>query len=283
MTIEEKAKAYDEAIERAKYYYNEGKTLEYATDVASYIFPKLKESEDEGINKSIIAILNNYIDDSNTFKHKMIAWLEKQGEPKSDKVEPMVYNHYIMSNPNFFQWIYERLVHVYNENPNEHYMLSLKERIEDMQKSSDKVESKFKVGDWVVKKSGNPFEDNRKFARINMIDKEKLWFDCGTWLEDKYLRLWTIQDAKDGDVLASSLDNKPFIFNGCLDSIYVGAYGGLSFSDKFITTDNQPLYHFWDAKINVRPATKEETKRLFNNMKEAGYKWDADKKEPIKL
>lgn len=51
MTQEEKARAYDEAIERAKYYYNEGKTLEYATDVASYIFPKLKESKDEKIKK----------------------------------------------------------------------------------------------------------------------------------------------------------------------------------------------------------------------------------------
>ena len=34
MTIEEKAKRYDEAIEKAKYYYDEGKTLEYAN-----IFP----------------------------------------------------------------------------------------------------------------------------------------------------------------------------------------------------------------------------------------------------
>jgi|GEM_PF-5924382 len=43
-------------------------------------FPELKESEDERIRKSIIAIINNYVDNSNTFKPKMIAWLEKQGE-----------------------------------------------------------------------------------------------------------------------------------------------------------------------------------------------------------
>ena len=40
------------------------------------------ESEDERIRKSIIAIISNYVDNSNTFKPKMIAWLEKQGEQK---------------------------------------------------------------------------------------------------------------------------------------------------------------------------------------------------------
>ena len=48
------------------------------TESLSYIFPELKESEDEEIRKSIIAILNNYVDNSNTFKSKMIVWLEKQ-------------------------------------------------------------------------------------------------------------------------------------------------------------------------------------------------------------
>ena len=47
------------------------------TDVQDF-FPELAESEDERIRKSIIAIINNYVDNSNTFKPKMIAWLEKQ-------------------------------------------------------------------------------------------------------------------------------------------------------------------------------------------------------------
>lgn len=42
--------------------------------------PELAESEDERIRKAIIAIISNYVDNSNTFKPKMLAWLEKQGK-----------------------------------------------------------------------------------------------------------------------------------------------------------------------------------------------------------
>lgn len=59
MTEKEKAMAYDEAIERAKYYYNEGKTLEYANDIVSDIFPELKESDDERIRKTLIEMFSN--------------------------------------------------------------------------------------------------------------------------------------------------------------------------------------------------------------------------------
>ena len=49
MTQEEKAKAYDKALERAKKLYEQG-TI---TENLSYIFPELKESEDERIRKWI--------------------------------------------------------------------------------------------------------------------------------------------------------------------------------------------------------------------------------------
>ena len=83
LSIEEKAKAYDEAIERAKAYQGLRSEMEI-------IFPELKESEDERIIKSIIELLNEV---HFTFKHydinKMLSWLEKQGEQKpADKIEP---------------------------------------------------------------------------------------------------------------------------------------------------------------------------------------------------
>lgn len=85
LTIEEKAKAYDEAIlklrdmmpnwERLSY---NGKT--FLQDLI-HIFPALKESEDERIRKEIIYHIQNCDDtiDEETEK-KMIAWLEKQNE-----------------------------------------------------------------------------------------------------------------------------------------------------------------------------------------------------------
>lgn len=155
------------------------------------------------------------------------------------------------------------------------------------QESDDKVKRKFKVGDWVIRKDGQPFDNhNSKIAQIRNIDsKGRHWFDCGTWDEAKEIRLWTIQDAKDGDILTSSSTNSTFIYNGRFDNIYVGAHGGVSvgINDKFIIAYGQPLYYFWTAKQDVRPATKKETEHLFNCMTEAGYKWDADKKELIEL
>lgn len=39
---------------------------------------------------------------------------------------------YITPNKEFFNWIYNRLVCVHGENPNYDYMLSLRERIDDL-------------------------------------------------------------------------------------------------------------------------------------------------------
>lgn len=71
MIQEEKAKAYDEAIERAKKLYGKGITEE--------IFPELKESEDEKIRKEIISILRNayWTSNKNRF-NELVAWFEKQ-------------------------------------------------------------------------------------------------------------------------------------------------------------------------------------------------------------
>ena len=73
MTEKEKAKAYDEAIERAKKLYSNG--------IAEEIFPELKESEDEKIRKEIISILRNTYWTSNRNRfNELVAWFEKQGD-----------------------------------------------------------------------------------------------------------------------------------------------------------------------------------------------------------
>ena len=79
MTDKEKAKAYDEAIERVKKLYGNG--------IAEEIFHELKESDDEKIRRWIIDDIrynmsNEPLNDSEYKKkaEKAIAWLEKQGE-----------------------------------------------------------------------------------------------------------------------------------------------------------------------------------------------------------
>ena len=94
-TIEEKAKAYDEALERAKEIINsyEKRGLEellfYAKEDLGGIFPELKDGEyyDERIRKAIILTIkdNETLVSMNGFsKNDMIAWLEKQGEQKPE-------------------------------------------------------------------------------------------------------------------------------------------------------------------------------------------------------
>ena len=89
MTQEEKAKAYDKALERAKMEMSKDgmKNDVIAIHLAETIFPELKgESEDERISKEIIEYLERTIPhhhrDEVLKSKEWIAWLEKQGEQK---------------------------------------------------------------------------------------------------------------------------------------------------------------------------------------------------------
>lgn len=88
LSIEQKAKAYDEALERAKKINNEHKAQPF--DVMLKVFPELKEGEDEEHCKWILAYLYNGLRKSDEqFKGQFkaaIDWLEKQNnKPKSLK------------------------------------------------------------------------------------------------------------------------------------------------------------------------------------------------------
>lgn len=204
-------------------------------------------------------------------KEQKTVWSEKQGEEKiADKAESMEHG-YITTNSEFFQWIYDRLKYVYNENPNVDYMLSLKERIEDMQKFADKIEPKFKVGDWIVDKFG--------FTQ-QVLDFRGGIYTCTynsftTDSESNY-HLWTIQDAKDGDVLVAS-DESVFIYSGSTNT-YAQFYIALSKYGDFNTKGGN-----WEDKNFVKPATKEQRDSLMKAMADAGWEFDFEKKELKKI
>ena len=78
------------------------------------------------------------------------------------------------------------------------------------QKPTDKVESRFKVGDWIT--------NGKCTWKIDSIDEDMYYnnhcgIDCGGDIKsiDEEYHLWTIQDAKDGDVLVTGNKNI-FIF-----------------------------------------------------------------------
>lgn len=76
---------YEQALERARMINNgEDVDVEAGTTTCEYIFPELKESEDERIRKELIGFLQlphpQFVGERK--QEKWIAWLEKQGEKK---------------------------------------------------------------------------------------------------------------------------------------------------------------------------------------------------------
>ena len=67
-------KLYKEALERAESMYEEGMMPERL----EYLFPELKENEDEKIRKEIIDYVIVTLDDESSSKDRWLAWLEKQ-------------------------------------------------------------------------------------------------------------------------------------------------------------------------------------------------------------
>ena len=200
--------------------------------------PELKESEDEKIRKMIINHLNQERGSlSNEEAAEALAWLEKQGEMSKTCPRP----------------------------------------VQDEQQFADKEELKFKVGDWVVNKLGVAWH-------IDSFDRENYQVSDGKGNHNYFpiskqdkMHLWTIQDAKDGDVLATSAG--AFICNGNIggDSC-PGCYCGINTLGNFKTG----VEHHWTGKP-VFPATKSQRDTLFTKMREAGYEWSEETHELKKI
>jgi hypothetical protein len=93
-SIEEKAKAYDEAIERAKMSYHTGDYDKDALEMLEIIFPELKESEDERIIGIFREFAENFLfwEKYELTKEKALAWFEKQVEKGTNGNEREIPN-----------------------------------------------------------------------------------------------------------------------------------------------------------------------------------------------
>ena len=116
--------------------------------------------------------------------------------------------------------------------------------------------------------------------KINEKDMSK------TTKESKSIEpVWSIKDAKPGDVLANGnhililkeLDYDWYT-NGTPYSVH--AYCGIKPNGNF---ELGKEHWCFCGTLYMRPATSEERDLLFAKMKEAGYQWDADKKELKKI
>ena len=92
MTTEEKAKAYDEALEKAKELLDSPRTC-FDIEQLKDIFSELAESEDERIRKELKEAFEAY-DIESTWNgipiRSIFAWLEKRKEQKPGEIPPYV-------------------------------------------------------------------------------------------------------------------------------------------------------------------------------------------------
>lgn len=154
------------------------------------------------------------------------------------------------------------------------------------QKSSGKIEPKFKAGNW--------YQCTKDFFGKGVtFDKNTVYYctqeGC---LQDEYgchiaivkdlydnFKLWTIQDAKDGDILA--FDNDTIvIFKNLYNSKSFHSYCHIENCTFNVSEDELP--DCWSSE-GFKPATKEQRDAFMKAMNYAGYKWDEEKKELKKL
>lgn len=148
--------------------------------------------------------------------------------------------------------------------------------LKESEDKTNKVEPKFKVGDWVTTEGGfstllieNVDTDNNKY---------KMSFSCGRGkcspnidLIDSECHLWTIKDARDGSVLVSN--SSVFIFKEEYIAGKPTAYCGIM-NGQFI----QWQYGCWTDE-RCYPASEEDFVLLIHKMKDEGYRFDFMNKE----
>lgn len=238
-------KKYKEALERARICHKDlmnldGVVARMAKDFFEEVFPELKESEDEQHCKWIL----EYLYDG----------LRKSDEQFKDQFKAAI------------AWLEKQAE----------------------QKPVDKVEPKFRVGDWIIKNDDSSINIDYSCCEITKVENgnytiesiygHKVYNTFETFEKDYHL--WTIQDAKDGDVLAD--DCSIFIFrkigNKTWDDV-VDYYVGCDYESKSGIKIPNGVSHY--GKINnvyFKPANAEQRGLLFQKMHEAGYEWDAEKK-----
>ena len=256
-------KKYKNALEWARQVMD-GKTGFIRKEVEE-VFPELKESEDKKIRGAIIDHLKDY----NLIE--WADWLEKQGEFKNIDSDDLAtlenWEDFIKENKEKWQlndWFIEATL----------LLIQKVKHIENNENDNSLTrESEFKVGDWVVNKLDDVWH-------IDSIDNKNYQTSDGKGNYNYFpiskqdeMRLWTIKDAKNGDILMAKA---PFIFNGNLEGGIgcPGAHCAINTLGEF-QIPTSPKH--WTGHTTT-PATKEQRDLLFQKMHEAGYEWNAEKK-----
>lgn len=300
---------YKEALERAKMWRDKSGMPTDRQGILDDIFPELAESEDERIKKEILNVFKQLGKDTtlcgrNYDYAKWIAWLEKQGKPNPYSGISFDYNGHtwgMCARDNGVDILLDKqlLKHLENQGEqkpaiemksaeeslgvsSEEYNDIVNECLYGESKPADKEEPKFHEGDWIIR--------NNEYTGIPVqVIEFKGYYRCNLNGEVVTLtsndvhnnfHLWTIQDAKDGDVL--QLGEVTAIFKKYIGQEKCICYCSIDEDGVFeipIEDGEDNIY----GCTNTTPATKEQRDTLFVKIKEAGYEWFAGLRELRKL
>ena len=150
----------------------------------------------------------------------------------------------------------------------------LAKRLCSKSSNTGKIEPKFKDGDWIITPTNKVLQiTSIEGTSYRFNNESHYWEICYC---DEQCRFWTIEDAKDGDVLACKEEILLFKSYSVQERISLYCwYNG--------QTNNFHSKEEIDISLNKRhkifPATKEQRDTFMKAMNDAGYEWDAEKKE----
>lgn len=224
LSIEQKAKAYDEAVERARKIHNDTE-FDYEKGMVEEIFPELAMSEDEKIRKKFIKLVKMSSEVGGFALHKweadeMLAWLEKQGEQKPIiNVPPREVILAIwdlgnewkeLTNGSISTEYGTQLDYIQKHWHESEYYLREKQGeqndsdVKDYNsidphfgKSIDNIEPKFKNGQWIVWQN-KCYKVNYNGCGYELIDQNGLRTSLEYGTVDKSAHLLTIDDVQNG-------------------------------------------------------------------------------------
>ena len=318
LSTEEKARRYDEALDRAKKL-KENSDNTAVIDGCEQIFPELQGNEDEKMRQWIIDDIRYNVNNESLFyseykkkAEKAIAWLEKQGKTNSQNNNPFKIESdkfYFCIKDYFAGGCYRskkgdivlakngmNMMGLSPKEASEYFMPinPFKEHVvvdwfekqrEETVDNANKIRPKFDIGDWITCPAFIPAPH-----LLHVINNEDGLYE----LEDVYgtkkqstisdiesiYDHWDFNDAKEGDVLSYETDEGD-LWIMLYWSLYEPYEGHVHYHALLVNdkfTDKGTCCICID---DLKPATIEQHELLFRKMKEEGYQWDKNKKELV--
>ena len=307
LSVEQKANRYDKILKEVKdFFEGKQKMQNDVTKTLEYLFPELNDPNDEQMWKLVKNYVSNISDlalkTNHITREYLMSWLKKQEQSKKISI----WKHWkngiagngegkltflIKSGPTYslssclsFECDYIELSELENlmlekqDDFNSEYWRGYRDGKQEVfdkyakleKQNKQNIKPKFKIGDWVT--------NGACTWRIDSIEDNMYYNDCGKFscggdiksIDEQY-HLWTIEDAKPGDVLNA----KGIFIYKKHDKDCVYFYCAVNLKGEFIGTCVDDI---WSNNYKVYPATKEQYNLLFKKIQKSGYEWDTEKK-----